>query len=188
MENKNRLETLQEYLKDGESVLWHGPSEPCCFLEGKDKPRIIRNWVITLVLFGGLFGLYLGSAAEKSATILVVFALVMAVILSSPYMEWRKLRNQYYWVTDQRVIACVAGDLFSVDMRLVDAVDVKELSTGNKCVLLGRKIVDEGDKQMRWRGGTPATGSKAGEVGLLFYNVADAEGAVDAVRSVRAGV
>ena len=188
MENRKGFEILQETLKSGETLLWHGASEPCRLLEESDKPRIIRYWIITCVIFAGLFGSFLGVAVDKSAVILLVFALVMAVILYSPCIEWKKLQNQYYGVTNRRIITCMDEEVFSVDMRLVDAVDVKELSTGNRCVLLGRKVVDEGGKQMRWRGGTPAVSGKIGEAGLLFYNVADAEGAVAAVRSARNGL
>lgn len=185
--DKNRA-ILQEHLRSGENVLWHGWAEPCKFLEGKDKTRIIKNWIIACVVFGAFLVFYMSAADVLNYKFMIGTLLILAPILCMPYMEWLKLRDQQYWVTDQRVITCRKSAFCGVDMELVDAVDVKKLSTGNDCVLLCSKIVAEGEKQLRWRSSSPIDGNVPGEVGMLFYNVARAQEAVDAIRSVKGDI
>ena len=185
MSNKTRNDYLQEYLRDGEKVLWHGWPEPCKFLEETDKTRIIRNWIIECIVVGAFLAFYVSMAVALSVKFIIGTLVVLVIILCSPYMEWRKLANQEYWVTDQRVISGRGkSDFTGIDMNLVDAADVKMLATGNGCVRLCRKIIDEGEKQLRWRSSSPIGGNTPGEVGMVFYNVAHAEEALDAVRSV----
>ena len=185
MNHEKRNEYLQEYLRDGENVLWHGWAEPCKFLEGKDKTRIIKNWAIACVVIGAFLIFYVNMTDVLSVKFIIGTLAVLAIVLCMPYMEWRKLKDQQYWVTDQRIITGRGKNNFcGIDMDLVDAVDVKKLSTGNDCVLLCSKIVAEGEKQLRWRSSSPIDGKVPGEVGMVFYNVARAEDALDAIRSV----
>ena len=180
------LTILQEYLRHDEAVLWHGSAEPCKLLEADDKGRIIRNWIITVIAFGALLGFYLTSAPQVSIALAAGIAIVMLIILIAPWSEWRKLKVQNYWVTNQRVISLVGTDeCCGIDLALVDAVDVKKLSTGYDCLRLCKRIVNEPVKQMRWRSGNPADGGGEGEVGLVFYNIADAQGAMDAIRKAK---
>ena len=186
MSNERQNESLQEFLRDDEKVLWHGWAEPCKFLEGKDKTRIVKNWATACVVVGAFLAFYASMTDVVSVKFVVGTLVVLAIILCMPYMEWRKLADQQYWITDQRVITGRGkGNFCGIDMELVDAVDVKKLSTGNDCVLLCDKIVKEGEKQLRWRSGSPIDGKNPGEVGMVFYNVARAEEALDAIRSVK---
>ena len=189
MGKEKQKDILQEYLKNGEHVLWHGWAEPCKFLEGKDKKRIIRNWAIECGIELAFVAFCVCLAENPNYKVILGTLVILAVALCSPYMEWRKLKNQQYWVTNQRIITGRgAGNLASIDMALVDAVDVKKLSTGNDCVLLCSKIVAEGEKQLRWRSSSPVEGRDVGEVGMVFYNVARAQEAVDAIRSVKGDI
>ena len=49
---------LQEYLQDNETVLWQG--EPAAFplIENGNKPRVLRTWLLTVVIIGGLVAAY----------------------------------------------------------------------------------------------------------------------------------
>ena len=189
MDHKERKERLREYLRDGEEVLWHGWAEPCKFLEGKDKPRILKNWGIASAVAGGFLVYYVNAVPTVEHKIIVVVLAILAVILCMPYVEWRKLTDQQYWITNQRIISSRGKKEFSgIDMELVDAVDVKKLHNGNDCVLLCGKIVKEGEKQLRWRSGSPAEGDVPGEVGMVFYNVVRAKEAVDTIRSMKGDI
>ena len=190
MKKETGYETLQnnlgEFLESDETILWHGWAEPCKLLEETDKARIIRNWVIECVVFGAMLVFYLTMAASVNYKIAAAIVAVLVIVLFAPYREWRKLEHQQYWVTDRRVISGKGkNDFCGIDMELVDAVVVKRLSTGNDCILLCDRIVKEGDQLLRWRSGSPIDGKNPGEVGMVFYNVARAEEALDAIRSVK---
>ena len=185
MNNEKQRDTLREQLNEGEYVLWHGWAEPCAFLEETDKKRIVRNWVIECIAAGAFLVFYVSAADVLNFKIIIATLLILVLVVCAPYVEWRKLKNQQYWVTNQRVITGRGGNFCGVDMELVDEVTVKKLSTGYDCVLLCSKIVAEGEKQLRWRSSSPMSGQTPGEVGMVFYNVARAQEAVDAIRSVK---
>lgn len=193
MENEKRYEVLREnlrkFLEDGETVLWHGWAEPCEFLAETDKPRIVKNWIIECVVFGAILAFYMTMAAQVSYMLVVVVLAVLVIVLMAPYREWRKLKDQQYWITNQRIISGRGkNDFWAIDMALVDVVEVKKLSTGNDCILLCEKVVKQGEKLMRWRSGSPSEGTMAGDVGMVFYNVVRADEAMDALRSVKGDI
>lgn len=189
MEKEKRYEVLQkslkEHLNEEETVLWHGWTEPFKMLEGKDGKRIIRNWVIAVAAFSGFFAAYASANETWDMTLTCAVLLAMLAMLCTPYMRWKKLQKQHYWITNQRILVNEGNAAFlGIDMDLVEAADVAKIHTGNSCVMLGKKIVNEGSKQLRWRSTMPAIGSSADEVGMVFYNV-DPERAQEALEVFR---
>lgn len=192
MANENRYEVLQKslkaYLENGETILWHGWTEPFKMLEGKDGKRIIRNWVIAVLAFGTFFASYAFANETWDLTLTGAVLLAMVAMLATPYLRWKKLQKQHYWITNQRILVNEGNAAFlGIDMNLVETMDIKKIHTGNSCILLGTKIVNEGEKQLRWRSTMPALGNSADSVGMVFYNVnaAQAQAAADAFYSAK---
>ena len=190
MENEKRYEVLRNNLKgfldDGETVLWHGWAEPCDFLAEEEKPRIVKSWIAECAVFGAILIFYMTMAAEVNYLVAGLILAVWVIVLMAPYREWRKLKEQQYWITTRRIISGRGkNEFWAIDMDLVDAVEVKKLPAGHDCVLLCEKVVKQGEKLMRWRSGSPSEGTMAGDVGMVFYNIVRAEEALDAIRRVK---
>ena len=79
-------EKLKTYLRPGEQVRWQGQPAPFPLLEGKIKTQILTKWIVTAVLGAALLAVYLTGNEEPSMGFVGLVALVMAVILASPFM------------------------------------------------------------------------------------------------------
>ena len=96
---------LQEYLQDNETVLWQG--EPAAFplIENGNKTRVLRTWLLTVVIIGGLLAAYVHEEQpEWSMNVAIGMVVIGAVIMISPVFERASVKRQKYYITNQRAI------------------------------------------------------------------------------------
>lgn len=171
-------QVLNKHLREDEVVQWEGVTAPFALLEKDAKNKILSTWIGAVVVGAAFLAIYLRGNGDASGvkTIIVVAAIVAAICLMSIYQR-RALLKQMYWITNQRAIL-MTGDkaVFSMELEYLDGYQILSGKTPHGTLVLGSKLFEEGDKQMRWRGchplmdNTGASGSSAAE-GLLFFNV-----------------
>lgn len=171
-------QVLNKHLREDEVVQWEGVTAPFALLEKDAKNKILSTWVGAVVVGAAFLAIYLRGNGDASGvkTIIVVAAIVVAICLMSIYQR-RALLKQMYWITNQRAIL-MTGDkaVFSMELEYLDGYRILSGKTPHGTLVLGSKLFEEGDKQMRWRGchplmdNTGASDSSAAE-GLLFFNV-----------------
>ena len=177
-------EKLKTYLRPGEQVRWRGQPAPFPLLEGKIKTQILVKWIVTVVLGAVLLGVYLASNEVPSMGFVGLVALVMAVILASPFMERRNLQGMRYWVTDQRVILLTRDQTFYyMELAKIDGCQMLEGTAAEKCLVLGSCLFEEAPRRLRWRACHPKTDIQGHDhpdqaVGMILYGLRDA-GAVE---------
>ena len=78
--------------------------------------------------------------------------LVAAVILISPVAERRNLMGEQYWITNQRAILMTRDKtFFYMELSDIDDLQVVGGTTKGKSLVLGRCLLEEAKKLLRWR-------------------------------------
>ena len=174
-------EKLKTYLRPGEQVRWQGQPAPFPLLEGKMKTQILTKWIVTAVLGAALLAVYLTGNEEPSMGFVGLVALVMAVILASPFMERRNLQGMRYWVTDQRVILLTRDQTFYyMELAKIDGYQVLDGAAAEKCLVLGSCLFEEAARRLRWRACHPKTDIQGHDhpdqaMGMILYGLRDVE-------------
>lgn len=179
--NKN----LKEYLREDETVLWQG--EPAAFplMENGSKFRILRTWLITIVLIGGILAAYMTQNPSWSMEFVIGLSIMGLAIIASPLLEQASIKKQKYFITDQRaILATNAKTFFSMELSDIDEYKVVSDIANQECLVLGSKLFEEMHKQMRWRTCHPMTDMqdtkhKDRALALVFYGISNAGSAVD---------
>ena len=186
-------ERLKTYLRPGEQVRWQGQPAPFSLLEAESKNEILLKWVLTVVLGGGLLAVYLSGTEVPSMGFIGLVLLVAAVILASPVVERRNLMGEQYWITNQRAILMTRDKTFFY-MELSDIDDLRVVggTSAGKSLVLGSCLFEEAKKLLRWRACHPKTDIQSHDetdraLGMVFYCVRGAEGAVKLLRQGRDG-
>lgn len=166
---------LHGYLRENEHVLWQGKTEAFPLLDNATKFQILRKWILTVALSGGLLLAYFHGNPARSAGFIGLVLLVAAVVLISPLVEQRSLMGQRYWITDQRAIL-MSRDKSFYYMELTDIDDYQLVHdmAAQDCLVLGKCLFGEVHKQLRWRGCHPKIdlqghGPQDCVMGLVFY-------------------
>lgn len=173
---------VQESLNEGETILWRGETKPFGLAEGRDGKKVVKKMIASVVIIGALIAAYVGKMEDVKTGLVGILLVAMAALVLSPVSEWTNLKKQKYWITNQRAIL-VKWTLasFSLPISRVDDYTIIPMENGNSCLVLGSKVVAEGNKQLRWRAVHPLEDSQsAGKIidGMVFYNVDNAEAAV----------
>lgn len=185
--NQKKESALREYLKAGEQICWHGVTEEFPLL-GKDaKSRILAKWIgAAIFVVAGVMFCFAKYAQEPSSLLrtLIGVAVVAVILVLTPLLEQRKLMKQEYWITNQRVLMMDASHSFySIQLSDVDAFYEWKGHSEKDCLVVGSELLEDAEKQLRWRACHPKTPQSAdteGSVeGLIFYSVSDLQGAVD---------
>ena len=175
---------LNEYLKDGECIRWQGSPERFELLERSYRIRVLGQWILSVLICGGTLAIYLAMDTEKNTGVIALLALVALVLIASPLVEQRNLRGQHYWITNQRVILmCRDHSFFYIPLQNVDVCKVVKNQTEWPCLAIGSAILEDVDKQLRWRACHPKVETEvknAGDcaVGMIFYGIKNADAAM----------
>ena len=139
---------LQEYLQDNETVLWQG--EPAAFplIENGNKTRVLRTWLLTVVIIGGLLAAYVTKNSQWSMNVAIGMVVIGAVIMISPVFERASVKRQKYYITNQRaILEFDAKTFYSMDLSDIDDYKVVSDVANEDSVVLGSKIFEEVNKQ-----------------------------------------
>ena len=176
---------LQEYLQDNETVLWQGEPAALPLIENGNKTRVLRTWLLTVVIIGGLLAAYVTKNSQWSMNVAIGMVVIGAVIMISPVFERASVKRQKYYITNQRaILEFDAKTFYSMDLSDIDDYKVVSDVANEDSVVLGSKIFEEVNKQLRWRACHPMidrqnTTNRTRAEALVFYGVKNAEAAVE---------
>ena len=74
---------LKEYLKDGECIRWQGSPERFELLERSYRIRVLRQWILSVLICGGTLAIYLAMDTEKNTGVIALLALVALVLVAA---------------------------------------------------------------------------------------------------------
>ena len=176
---------MSKNLQDNETVLWQG--EPAAFplIENGNKTRVLRTWLLTVVIIGGLLAAYVTKNSQWSMNVAIGMVVIGAVIMISPVFERASVKRQKYYITNQRaILEFDAKTFYSMDLSDIDDYKVVSDVANEDSVVLGSKIFEEVNKQLRWRACHPMidrqnTTNRTRAEALVFYGVKNAEAAVE---------
>lgn len=174
---------LKECLRAGEEVRWQGMPVEFPLMDGLNTRPILLKWILTVAIAGAVLIPYLRNQEEISVGFIGLLALVVVLIVVSPIIERWSLRQQRYWITDQRAILMTRDkSIFYVELDQIDAYKLLTDMAAGQCLVLGECLFPEIRKQLRWRACHPKTDmqstSQGNAVGLVFYSVSNADAAV----------
>ncbi|CDC73226.1 MULTISPECIES: hypothetical protein [environmental samples] len=174
---------LRGYLNKGEYIRWQGNPARFELLEGVYHTRILGQWILAVLFGSGTLVAYLSMDGEKNPGVIGLVLLVAVVLILSPLMERRNIRAQHYWITDQRLILmCRDKSLYYMPLQEVDACRIIRDQTEWPCLAVGGAVLEDAEKQLRWRACHPKVEMEAkstGEcaAGMIFYGIKNADAA-----------
>lgn len=179
--NEKIKQALEGTLAAGEQVLWEGGTQPFKLLDGKEGLKTLLQWIIGTVCCVG-FAAFRLAQGELTPAVCAVLLAIYAVLLLGPIVSYRQLLGQRYFLTNGRAIL-IKGDGAVYSMRLAKDTAAKLFPVKpGAAVAIGPAVVEEGDKQLRWRSlhalENPGQFDGCNASGLVFYNVAHAESAI----------
>lgn len=187
-------QALRTHLRAGEQVCWQGKTEEFPLLENDAKFKILAKWIGTVVVAFAILAMYISNNSETWSVKMVGGVIVIAALLViSPIWERKCLLDQRYWITDQRAILMTRDQSFySMELSQIDDFQVVQGKTAHDSLVLGGCLFEEVDRQLRWRACHPKTdvqsdGRSDEALGLVFFNVSNAEGAAAQLRQRKAG-
>ena len=182
--------TLEQTLLTGEKVLWSGASAPFPLLDKRQKngPKIVAQWIATVVITAGLLWAYLSNNQPGSPAFVGGVLFVAALVALSPVPEWKNVQAQRYVITDRRVLLIQRfSSVFSIRLDHIDDFRLVEGKTPEGTLVLGSAVFEDIDRQLRWRACHPKTnvqsdGPSDRAQGLVFFSVSDSKKAADCLR------
>lgn len=175
---------LKEYLKDGECSAGREVRSDLSFWREAIASVFLDSGFYLCSSAAGTLAIYLAMDTEKNTGVIALLALVALVLIASPLVEQRNLRGQHYWITNQRVILmCRDHSFFYIPLQNVDVCKVVKNQTEWPCLAIGSAILEDVDKQLRWRACHPKVETEvknAGDcaVGMIFYGIKNADAAM----------
>lgn len=176
--------TLRDYLRDGEEVLWQGEPVDFPLLDDADRTAILVKWAASAVLATALLAAYIPSRETPSMGFIGLVILTAVLIMASPLVERWSLRQQRYWITNQRAILMTRDkSLYSMELNTIDGFQVAGGRAPAGCLLLGSCMFQESGSQLRWRACHPkidvrSQAAQSDVQGMIFYCVRNAEAAL----------
>lgn len=179
--NDKIKQALESTLADGEQVLWEGETQPFKLLDGKEGRKTLLQWIIS-TLCCGVFAAFRVAQGDLTPTTGLVLLAIYAVLILGPIVSSRQLLGQRYFLTNGHAIL-IKRDGMVYSMRIEDDTAAKLFPVKpGAAVAIGQAVVEEGDKQLRWRSlhalENPGQFDGCNASGLVFYNVARAENAI----------
>ena len=153
-------------------------------MEQGTKFQILRKWILTVALSAGLLAVYCSANEARSMGFIGLVLLISAAILVSPLTEYYSLKQERYWITDQRAILMTRDKTFYyMDLDSIDEFKVVGDVANQDCLVPGSGLFPEIHKQLRWRACHPKMDLQAHEnqdcsMGMVFYGIPNAEAAV----------
>lgn len=130
---RNQPEHKNSFLRHGENILWESRPTAVPLLEAPYTFRVLLRWIISILLV--VFGYWclvrpeaLWQMSRHTHLLIGCASLCIAVYLFfSPFVNIHRLKNNtYYYITDQRFIACCNGrnDLICTYRELTDMTEM----------------------------------------------------------------
>ena len=177
---------IKDYLRRDETLLWASKTKQFSLLDKWSKKKILTNWILTFVCFGGLLAIYFMFNDAPQPGFIGIVLLIAAMIVLSPIMERYFLLGQRYFVTDQRVILMTRGKSFYYVKRNKATMVISDLADGD-CIAVGRTVFDSVRKQLRWQACHPkrnvATEEHDCVDALVFYCPENAAAGIEALKN-----
>ena len=173
-------ETLRNCLRENETVRWQGVQADFSLLDEANRRTILMNWMATAAMTAAVLALYISGKEVPSSGFIGLVALVAVMIIGAPLVEQWSLRQQRYWITDQRAILMTRDkSLYSMELKELDGFQVIRDQAAEDCLVLGSCIFPEIEEQLRWRACHPKIDVRSqtgqGEArGMVFYCVRNA--------------
>lgn len=183
-----------KYLHQGEEIRWTGRPDTFSLLGKSAKPSVLLNWCVTgtlTVLFLAWYFLILCSGTFSPVFVGLVLA-VAAVIMYAPVRKHRNLQGSHYYITNERAMVVTRDEShYCLELKDVDRVCRIQDTDGRTGLLLGSSLEPSLKRGVDWRSRTvkPAVRSEGPwdyAESLLFFRVADVDGAMDALHSAGA--
>jgi len=173
-------------LRDGEQILWQGKCEPFALMDQGTRGKILAKWIGSVVASAVILGVYYTMNHEKKIGVAIAVLAIAALLIVSPFAERKKIVGSRYYVTNQRAIMSFAdGDAFFINTEDIDGMKVVGDVAEKECIVIHSVLFDEIYKQLRWRACHPkaveSTSEQGKVMGLVFYNLKDAQAAVAAL-------
>lgn len=176
-------------MRSGEQVCWQSKTEEFPLLEKDAKGLILGKWIGTVVAAAAILGLYFkNNPTDWSKGVVGLILLIAALLVISPFIEKRNVMGQRYWITDQRAILMSKDKTFySMELADIDEFRLVEGKTAHGTLVLGSKVFEDIDRQLRWRACHPSTdiqsdGAADEAEGLVFFSVSNCDEAVRLLR------
>lgn len=183
---------LRERLRENEMICWQGVQADFPLLDGANRRNILMRWMVTVGLTVVVLVLHISNEEVPNSGFVGLVVLAAVMIMGAPLVEWRSLRQQQYWLTNQRAFLMTRDrSLYSIELAKLDGFQVVGDQRTENCVVLGRCIFPEARGHLRWRACHPkidvCSQSRQGEaLGMVFYCVRNTAEAATLLKS-RAG-
>lgn len=182
-------QALKAFLKEGEEILWSGKSEPFPLLDkrGGGGKKIIIKWIVVVVLAAALLMTYAANNDPVSPSFVLIVLAIAAILILSPIMEKNNVMDARYWITNQHIILMLKNkSIFSMKLESMDGFRIVRDEAPCPCLVVGSRIFCDINKQLRWRGSHPldhpSTTEDDNAQGIVFYNIKNADEAVDLLK------
>ena len=184
--NEKMKSALQTTLRSDEKILWESGTQPFRILDGKEGRQTLIQWVLSVICVGAMLAVYITHGGERAGFVVILIA-ILGVTVLLPVFQYRQTGGQWYFITNERALMIQrGGGIYAMELAQMDEYRLYPLDFGGAAIALGSALLEEKDKQLRWRACHPkesAETQSAGSVrGLVFYNVERAE---DAARLLR---
>lgn len=172
--------TLKDCLRENEVVCWQGLQTDFSLLDNVNRRPILVRWLATVAMTAGVLAIYIPGKETLSSGFVGLVALVALIMIGAPLAESWSLRQQKYWITNQRAILMTRDrSIYSMELRELDGFRVIRDQAEEDCVVLGRCIFPEAQSQLRWRACHPKVDvrSQSGQgqaQGMVFYSIRNA--------------
>lgn len=173
--------TRKDFLRENEEIRWQGIQADFSLLDDTNRRPILLRWLLTAVLTVCVLAVYFAGKEVPSSGFVGLVLLVAAIMMGSPLVERWSLRQQRYWITNQRAILITRDkSVYSMELEKLDGFRVIRGRAAEDCVVLGSCIFPEVKGQLRWRACHPkidvCSRSDQDEAqGMVFYCVRNAE-------------
>ena len=180
--NEKMKKALHRTLKPGETALWESATQPFSITDGREGKRTLIEWILSALCIGAIVVFFTANGGG-SARFFIIMALLLALFIGSPILSYRQLRGQYYLITQTRAIMLrTDGSAYVMELEEMGECRLYPLDFGGAAIALGSVLLEEKDKQLRWRANHPQESANANGVngvrGLVFYHVERAEEAM----------
>lgn len=180
MAQKNVDALVTKELQAGEEICWKGKGVPFKLIEKDTRKGLLLRWA------GGLAGIaasilcyVLGGGNGKIGFVALLVGLLV-LMMAAPLFETAKVQKYQYFLTNRRaMIVAGNGTIQSMSLQYVDEAHVLKDYAAGDCLVLGKAMMQDLNKQLRWLTCHPRTNSVNLEngmgMGMVFYCVNNAE-------------
>ncbi len=172
---------LDAALRPGETVLWESGTQPFHITDGREGRRTMLGWILGVGCIVAIAA-YFNANNAASTRFLAIMLLLLALIVVSPILAYRQLCDQYYVITRQRAILARHDGVYAMERGDMGEFRLYPMEFGGASLALGSELLEEKDRQLRWRAGHPKESADMNGVtavhGLVFYHVERAEEAM----------